>query len=204
MVDAYTALSNRFGKGSRERQINRHHSRRSELGIEGLDKFQVHPPLRVHIQVTLPGEVHGTGGRNIRVVSHQVKLVDFENLAGNGKPNRTIVVESHVLDSRLHSVEPCRNLEFAGSPQGPDQVHFAVRTRMPGHAISYIDPQEGIHIELAEPEVNIGEPVAACLNVSVDFQICLFKLRLSGNLDVRTLGNSLNRKVACALLIQSE
>src|SRR3989442_12362442 len=100
MVDAHTALSNRFGKRSRERQINRDHSRRSELGIEGLDQFQVHPPLRVHIQVTLPGEAHGTGGRNIRVVSHQGKLVDFESLAGKGKPNRTIVVESYGLEHR--------------------------------------------------------------------------------------------------------
>ena len=78
MFDLHPALDHRLGQRTGQRNIDRDHSGRSEIGIEALDQLQVDLALSLQIEFAFAGQMHCAGGGNIGVLAHQMELVDLE------------------------------------------------------------------------------------------------------------------------------
>src|SRR5437868_14823979 len=73
---------------------------------------------------------------------------------------------------------------------------------MSGNTSLDIGSQQCVDIELIEVQVYGRWPITAQMNIAVDGQFCMLKLGLPGKVQVCPLCNSVNRKVAGALVIE--
>ena len=87
-------------------------------------------------------------------------------------------------------------------PQRAHHVHFAVRPGMPLHRPVQVGSKDGIEFELMKAEVDVGRPVLAQMNVAVDFEVCLFELGLSGDVQLCPLRHRVDGEVAGLFLVE--
>src|SRR5581483_746989 len=75
---------------------------------------------------------------------------------------------------------------------------------MSGKTATQIDPQQGIHIEMIEMQVDVRGPVAADMNRAINYQVGFFELRASGNLHVRAASDQVKVEVPGAFTVEGE
>ncbi len=144
------------------------------------------------------------GGRDIGVFTQQVELVNLPDLVGHRKADRALVLDLYVFDVGIQVVEVGGELQFARPPQRAHHVHFAVRPGMSLHRPVQVGSKDGIEFELMKAEVDVGRPVLAQTNVAVDFQVCLFELGLSGDVQLCPLRHRVDGEVAGLFLVERQ
>src|SRR5438876_6678057 len=122
--------------------IYRRNPRRSEIGIEALDEFQVDAALRTKIQLTFAAQLHRSGCQQIGALARETEFFNPEKLAGQAETHRTIIVNLDVFYVGVKIAQISDNVQFTRSSKRPLQAQITGDGRMSGDSSFEVGSQE--------------------------------------------------------------
>src|SRR5205823_13004023 len=197
-----SALRRRMCHCSGDSYVYRYYARRCEIWIVGLDEFQVDAALGSKIQLTFAAQLHRPGCQQVGALARETELFNPEKLARQAKTHWTIIVNLDVFYVGIKIAQISDNVQFTRPSKRPLQTQISGYGRMSGNTSLDIGSQQCVDIELIEVQVYGRQPITPQMNIAVNGQFCMLKLGLPGKVQVCPLCNSVNRKVAGALVIE--
>ena len=182
--------------------VYRYLARRSEISIEAFHEFQVDAALCAKVELAFAAQLHRSCCQQIGAFAREAEFLNPEKLPGYVKTHWPIVAQFDVFHVRVKLSQISHDVQFARPSKRSVQLQVTADGRMAGDPPLQVGSQQRVNVELIEMQVYGRWPVTTQMNIAVDGQFCMLKLGLPGKVQVCPLCNSVNRKVAGALVIE--